>query len=376
VDPQSLIDQTSSISLPAPLWFIQFFKVLGFTLHMVPMNLWYAGLLLALLLRLGGHDQARRFGARLMTQMPVIIAFGVNFGIVPLLFAQLAYYRVFYPATILMAWFWLAIIGLLIPAYYGVYIYVWGLREGGAGLTTAKRVAGWCAAVFFIVIGFLFTNGLSLMSHVERWPALWSDHNVAGAATGTALNVGDPTFWPRWLLMPGLALTTTAVWLLFDSAWFARKETDDYRRWAADFAPKLYTLGMVWFAAAGTWYVFGTWSDSLRKAMFEGPTIVLTVATAVGPGLPWLLILLGRRHLANRAIVSLIAVAQFGVLGLNAISRQVVQDLNLKPYLDLSGQPLAIQWSPLLGFLILFVAGLGVIVWMIVQVTKAAERPT
>ena len=62
--------------------------------------------------------------------MPVIVALGINFGVVPLLFVQLAYYKVFYPATILMAWHWLAIIGLLIPAYYGVYAYAEGIRNG------------------------------------------------------------------------------------------------------------------------------------------------------------------------------------------------------------------------------------------------------
>ena len=69
------------------------------------------------------------FAGRLLRQMPVIVAVGVNLGVVPLLFVQLAYHRVFYPATILMAWFWLGIIVLLIPAYYGVYAYAWGLRN-------------------------------------------------------------------------------------------------------------------------------------------------------------------------------------------------------------------------------------------------------
>ena len=109
--------------------------------------------------------------------MPVIVAVGVNLGIVPLLFVQLAYYKVFYPATILMAWFWLAIIVLLIPAYYGVYAYAWGLRgrrasreqgttvcayrEWGqtflsASIGTAcwRIAAGWCAAVFFVRSAF------------------------------------------------------------------------------------------------------------------------------------------------------------------------------------------------------------------------------
>ena len=126
MDPQMLIDSASA-NIPAPFWFVQFFKWLGFTLHIVPMNLWYAGLLVALWLHLRGDQHARRFAARLLQQMPVIVALGVNFGVVPLLFVQLAYYKVFYPATILMAWFWLAIIGLLIP-HYGVYAYAWGIQ--------------------------------------------------------------------------------------------------------------------------------------------------------------------------------------------------------------------------------------------------------
>ena len=73
----------------------------------------------------------------------------------PLLFVQLAYYKVFYPATILMAWFWLAIIVLLIPAYYGVYAYAWGICTTSRASMAGWRVAaGWCAAVFFIAIGF------------------------------------------------------------------------------------------------------------------------------------------------------------------------------------------------------------------------------
>ena len=71
-----------------------------------------------------------------------------------------------------------------------------------------RRAAGWVAAIFFIAIGFIFANALSLMDHVDRWEEIWSKHNVAGAALGTGLNVGDPTLWPRWLLMFGLALGT------------------------------------------------------------------------------------------------------------------------------------------------------------------------
>jgi len=445
-----LIDQVSTAGVPAPVWFVQFFKALGFTLHAVPMNLWYAGLLVALLLHVVGNEHARRFAARLLGQMPVIVAVGVNLGIVPLLFVQLAYYKVFYPATILMAWFWLAIIGLLIPAYYGVYAYAWGIR-GGDGMARWRTAAGWISALFFLCIGFLFANGLSLMEHVARWPELWTAHSTSGAALGTALNVGDPTLWPRWLLMFGLALGTTAAWAVFDAEWLqglwhsrprlgAEKGTgpicaqhpegrsgkldlspfpppdtaeggcatetanDSYRRWTWGFARKLYTVSLLWAAAAGAWYVFGTWPAELRQTMLQWPLWPLTLVTAAATGLPWLLLMIAgrggkgdRSNLCDdqrcasvsasgpfrqigpvpfsavafhRTTAAAIALCQFGVLGVNAVSRQVVQNINLKPSFDVLAQPTDVQWGPLWMFLIVFVIGLGVVAWMLAQVKK------
>ena len=377
IEPQMLIDHASIAPLPAPFWFVQFFKWLGFTLHAVPMNLWYAGLLVALWLHLRGSEQARRFGDRLLGQMPIIIAVGVNFGVVPLLFVQLAYPKVFYPATILMAWFWLAIIGLLTVAYYGVYAYAWGLHNGAKNMAGWRIMAGWCAALFFIAIGFSFANGLSLTEHVDRWPELWSRHSTAGAAWGTALNVGDATLWPRWLLMFGLALGTTAMWVLVDAFWLAGKTADEaYRQWALSFARKLYTVAMLWAAAAGTWYVFGTWPAELRKTMFEWPLGLLTVVTGMAMGSPWLLIMTANWCPAKRATVAAVAFSQFGVLGINAASRQVVQNLSLKPFFDVAAVPEHVQWGPLVMFLVVFVLGLAVVAWMLAQVLRApAAKP-
>ena len=152
-----------------------------------------------------------------------------------------------------------------------------------------RMAAGWCAAVFFIAIGFCFANGLSLMEHVGRWPELWKDSTAwRGRPWAPRLNVGDPTLWPRWLLDVRPVLGTTAVWVLVDVFWLAGKTADEaYRRWALGFARKLYTLAMLWAAAAGTWYVFGTWSAELRTTMFEWPLLAVDRADgALPPGCP------------------------------------------------------------------------------------------
>jgi len=370
-DPASLIQQQLASPLPAPVWLVQTFKTLGFALHAVLMSLWYAGLPSALVLRFLGSEPARFQGRRLIRQMPVIIALGINLGIVPLLFLQLAYYKAFYSATILVAWFWLAIVVLLLPAYYGVYAYAWQERGAGRGLISLRATAAWAAAVLLLVIGFLFAHGFSLMDHVERWPKLWQAHSIAGAALGTALNFGDPTLWPRWLLMFGLALETTAAWLVFDAFWLSkRRDNPEQTQWTWRFARRLYTLGMLWFVAAGSWYVFGSWTEELRRTMFRWPFWPLTLLAAISAGLPWLLIMTAERRPYKRLLSALIALGQIGVLLANAVSRQAVQNVNLKPYWDVFAQTTAIQWGPILLFLVTLCIGAVVVAWMLVQLKR------
>lgn len=373
MDAQNLIGPPSPLGYPAPFWFIEFFKVLGFTLHAIPMNLWYAGTLVSLMLiRLGGEHE-RRMGQRFVAEMPVIVAAGVNLGIVPLLFTQVAYHQVFYPATILMAWPWLSIIALLTFAYYGIYCYLAALKKGTEMMPPSRSAVGWLSAGCFIVIGFLFANGFSLMANVEGWAGIWQRTSVGGAVLGIGLNAGDASLWPRWMLMFGLAITTTGAYLVVDAGVFAGKESGGYRRQVARTALAVYTVGLVWFALAGSWYVFGTWPEEVSDVMFSPPAVILTVLAAVSPGLPWLLILM-QRGIITRKSALVTGLAQIGVLAVNAISRQIKQNIEVGRFVDVSAGKVETQWSPMILFLLLFAAGLGVLVWMIRRVVEASRR--
>jgi len=370
MDPADLIAPSSPLGYPAPYALMVVLKVFGFILHMIPMGLWFAGLPIALLLRRARDEEVRTIGTRLASAMPVLIALGINFGIVPLLFLQVAYHRAFYPATILMAWHWFGIIVVLTVAYYGVYLHAVGIRRPEACCPRLRQAAGWIAAVLFAAIGFLFTNALSLMTNVRAWPDLWARTSVAAAPLGTASNVADPTLWPRLGVVIGLALLTTAAFILIDAAYFARPATAAGGRAAGRTAFTIATVGFAVFAAAGTWYVFGTWSASIRSHMLGGARLPLTAATALSAGLPWLLIFLQRAGV-RPGLAAATGAAQLLVLTLNAISRQVVQNAELLPYFDVTAEPVRTQGSPLILFLILFVAGLAVVAWMVRQVLAA-----
>jgi len=372
MDPRQLIGPTSPLGFPAPFWFIEAFKVLGFTLHQTMMHLWYGGVPLAAILTLLRDPHAARLRARLFTAMPIVVAVGINLGVVPLLFTQVAYYRVFYPAGILMAWAWLSVILLVTLAYYGVYLGAisvsskWRPRVG--------RTAGWVAAALFIAIGFLFANNFSLMTNVRGWPGLLAGTSVAGAPAGTALNTADPTLIPRWLMLFGLALITTATFIAIDAAFLAGREREAYRTWARRASAAVGTIGIAVFGLFGAWYIFGALAPGMLAEVMGKPipAVVVLLAAAL-PAVTWVLLLV-RPRLPARLMAALAGGAQFVALAANAGARQWVQNTELARYLDVTAEPVRMEWSPLILFLVLFVAGLAVVVWLLRRIIEVHRR--
>lgn len=373
MNPEFLIGPASPLGNPAPFWFITFFKVLGFILHMIPMNIWYAGMLIAAIYATFGRGHQRELAHRLSRTMPIVVALGINLGIVPLLFTQVGYYQFYYPAGILMATAWFGVIVILLFAYYGVYIYSLSVRKG----TTTKFsiAAAWVSSVAFIFIGFLFANNFSLMTNISDWIHIFERTNVSGAVTGTSLNTADPTLVPRWLMMFGLAITTTAVFIAFDAVFFKRKDTsEDYRRWAARFVFLLYLVGLIWFVAMGTWYMYHLLERGIVLEAVRHPFMnFIFNLTAVSPGAVLIVLYTMRKGLKQR-IVILAAILQVVVLSLNAVSRQWMQNFEVFRYEDVSKLPVNIQWSPMIVFLILFVIGLAVVGWMIAKIAAVEKE--
>ena len=188
-----------------------------------------------------------------------------------------------------------------------------------------------------------------------------------------------PTLWPRWLLMFGLALGTTAAWTVVDAAWLASREGEPYRQWAHKFAMRLAIVGAIGSTVAGSWYVFGTWSEDVRGVMLSQPRTLLTLLTLVTGASPWLppaLLWLGRNKDLTRVAAAAVAAAQLGVLAVNAISRQFVQNIELGRLFQpgVSAQPVEVDWGPMAMFLAAFAAGVGMLVWMFAQLAKASPE--
>ena len=129
---------------PAPVWLLWALLQLTFFLHLLAMNVVLGGSILALHWRMSRRpeDAAQRTAVTgaFAKALPVAVAAAVTLGVAPLLFVQVLYGRLFLTSSVLMAWWWLAVVPLVILAYYGAYLLAFrGASLGPRAKTVAAR---------------------------------------------------------------------------------------------------------------------------------------------------------------------------------------------------------------------------------------------
>ncbi len=333
-----ILSNPDPLGLPVPPSLLLALKLCGFVLHMIFMQLWLAGLPAALALLCC----RRRSAERLFTAMPFFMAFGINAGIVPLLFLQTLYPQFFYPATILQAWFWFLVIPLLMVAYYAVYLAAFGRFRTVAAIVAALLL-GW--------IGLNFSAVMTLFTLPEKWPAIFLATAQAGSVHGLFLHLPEEAFL-RWLLMAGMACGTVAAYLVLDAGWFARDPV--YVSETRAVVVFLYAVGLVLYGAAAGRYA----------PMVESHLPPLW-RVSVGAGLPAaaLLAVVYWRWAGKGAAAALIA-AQLFVIVSNALARQAVQTRELQKWIDLERIPVRGEWGSFFLFVVALLIALGVLVWI------------
>ena len=111
--------------LPAPAWLFHALLLLTFFIHILFLNVTLGGAVIGTVhatLAKSPEAPGRRLGRLLASLLPASVSFTVTTGVAPLLFIQLLYGQVFYAATVMVGWLWLAIVPLILVGYYSVYL--------------------------------------------------------------------------------------------------------------------------------------------------------------------------------------------------------------------------------------------------------------
>jgi len=345
MNPSALIPVPDTLQVPWG-WF-QLLLLVTLFLHFVLMNVMLGTSVIALtrLIRNSGEDDP--LTRQLSGKIPFAIAFTVNFGVAPLLFVQVLYGHLLYTSSVLMANFWILVIALLIIGYYAAYIFDHRYESLQAGRLLTMGVT-----VFtLLAVAFFMTNNFTMMQRPDSWTRYF-DH-----PTGLLLNVGDPTFFPRYLhfITAAIAAGGLTIALFYE---FRRRRGDEQ-------AAVWIQYGCNWFAYAtivnfgiGFW-LFG----SLPKHVFDitslnGMLIAVLLPAAIVMGV--LSIIFSLQGQVMRVLYS----APLTIF-IMILVRDLVRAAYLKPYFSVSDLKVVPQYSPMLLFLIVFAAGLVLVGWML-----------
>ncbi|GAB6057333.1 hypothetical protein [Desulfonatronum parangueonense] len=351
MDPAALIPE----ALPIPVewgWFYAFL-LLTFVLHLLFMNVMLGSSVIALVHHLRGKEESEPLTVDISRKLPLIVAFTVNFGVAPLLFLQVLYGQFLYTSSVLMAVYWLAVVGLVMAAYLSAYIYDFSYVSLGRFRTVFIAVTALC----LLFTAFIYTNNMTLMLRPEAWPTYFDNPG------GTLLNLEDRTLIPRYLHFVVASLAVSGLFLALLWQRKAARGEEGAGRWVDH--------GMKWFAYAtmaqipvGIWFLVALPQPILLLFMGGSGVHTLILLAGITLGVVSIATAFQRRVYLTTALL-------LATVILMVYLRDLVREAYLHPYFHVSERIVTDDHLPLYLFIGTLVLGLGAIAWMLNQAAVA-----
>jgi len=338
-------------ALPVHWLWLQLLLTLTTFLHLVAMNLMLGSGIIALVTpyRLDGEIVAlRRDIAR---TLPFTIALTINLGVAPLLFIQVLFGQFFYTSSVLMASLWLTLVGLLIVGYYAAYMFTMRYKALGK-----SQLWLGIAVLFLALVGFIFTNNLSLMQQPASWSAWFANRS------GWLINLSDTALLPRYLHFLTSAVAIGGLGVAFYYEMRKRRGDNSGEKWRR--------RGCNWFSYAnivnfpiGFWFLGFIPASAYDGSTWSGRLFILLLA-ATFIGIAKAIIA------AQRCFVIPTTCWALATIFFMTLARDLLRFDYLRDYFSPAALPVQAQYSPLLLFLLLA----AVMGWLIVWLLKAAGR--
>ena len=352
MNPNIIIPATSPIQVDWSIFTV--LLIVTFIIHIWMMNVMLGTGIIALVRYFDKKPQSNNLSHTIASHLPFTIAFTINFGVAPLLFLQVLYGHLIYTSSILMAVYWLSVVGVLILAYYSAYIY-----DFKYDVLAQKRIFFISATVIGLLwIAFVFTNNMTLMLMPEKWNMYFNN------SSGLCLNLSDKTLLPRYfhfitasIALGGLAI---AMYRQIQKDNSASDDSSLISQWDDDIQ-----TGLGWFIGAslvqmivGVWY-FLSLPDNIRQLFMGHHTFGTTIFLLAIP-LIILMLVSGVKNNVWMAVFLMVPVTVIMVL-----MRHLVRTAYLAPYFRVQDLPVTEQYSPFLFFIVALIAGIAIIAYLI-----------
>jgi hypothetical protein len=250
-------------ALPMASGYFELLLLLTFPLHLVFMNAMLGGTAIAVWAHFKRDSVHERLAYKIAQVLPLLIAFTINFGVPPLLFVQVVYGHLVYSSSVLMGVFWLSVIPVLLTAYYAAYIYdfkFWNMGRRGLPILIF-------AGLLMLLIGFLFSNNMTLMLTPEVWQVYFKNSG------GTFLNLAEPTLWPRYLHMLVGAMAIGALVIALLGRLWAKKD-QEVGQLAQQVGLRVFLVVTCGQILVGLWFLISLPADVMM--LFMGKSMLAT----------------------------------------------------------------------------------------------------
>ncbi len=374
------------IPFPAPFLILEILLVLGFFLHLLPMNVSLVGGLVSAFCMFSGGSNTDSFmyriGKQLAMSLPLFTSFAITQGIVPLLFIQLLYGPLFYTSSILMGSYWISIIFILIVSYYFLYIYKFNFTKlGKAG---PFLLIG--SSLLFLVIAYIFTNNMTLMLSPEKWAAL------SQSTSGLAMNSSEKQILPRLIhtiigsfAVTGLAIGCFGVYLMGrkhseanieinDSAITGSDRAETYAKWLIKFGSIIYLIFTFVQFLSGVWFLLSLPRETMLIYMGKHLPATISFGLSFITAIISLVMALFAVLKASRfAFIVTLVNALLTILGMSFM-RHYLRVVETVKYLDPAQVPVQIQWDWLIIFGTLAVLLIVYLSWLVKVAHQAFDK--
>jgi hypothetical protein len=365
--PEAVIPMPDPVPLPAPVWLFEILLVTTFILHIVSMNMLLGGGVIALAARLRArrNPQLLKLSGDLVRILPSFFAATITLGIAPLLFVQTLYGQFFYSSSVLLGWYWFAVLVLIVLAYYGLYLGAFRVEAKSNTLIPILAAS----VAFILLVGFIYSNNFSLMLSPSNWLAKYH-----ADPRGLNLNLEEASLFPRYLHFMTASLSIGGLMVAIFGMF----------RWSKDKVYGLFMMrhGATWFLSAtlaqfavGIWFFLSLPRDILGRLLGEDlPALgVLLVGILLAvTGVVTILAVFGRPD-PRRTVLTAVGLMA-GVLLTMAWMRDWLRKAYLSDFFQVRELASRTQWDVLLLFLVLFAGAILLWAVMIKRFFFAPER--
>jgi hypothetical protein len=345
MNPASLVPTADT--LVAHWGWFQFLLMLTFPLHLFAMNAMLGAALTSFICHLRSDRSCHDLSYELAKALPFLVAFTVNLGVAPLLFVNVLYGHLLYSSTVLMGLFWLAVIPILVTAYYLAYFYDFKFKKLG----NVGRYAALMVLLLLMTVGFIFSNNMTLMINPASWVRWFSTPG------GALLNLADPTLIARYLHMMTGSLAVGGLFVAIYSSTVLKHKIA-----LAETGRKLGMQLFTWLTAlqvlVGTWFLLTLPVEIMKQ--FMGNDKIATGLLTAG-----ILLAVGTLIAGYQQKVMAATWLTIPLVYVMSFMRDSVRSGYLVPYFDVTKVPSNTQWSPLIFFFVTLVLGIVVLVWML-----------